>query len=262
MKLLHTKASTAARLFLSALEDQTALASIPGLEATQPRCRNQFNARCRIHHRWGKPVHSHQQGILEYYRLASRSECPAAWPPSTPCLSVSGKGVRLETKKWSGFRALQGESGTTIYSVLKKDTGERWLGSYSFAPIYDKAQTFLGAVVVCRDITEEKAYEQKLLFQRNHDFLTGLYSRVYFENALKQASTMVPFTLLIVDINGLKLVNDSFGHEMGDAVMKKTAQLMRGLCNDDTVVARYGCESLSSCWKQGPPTRLRASSQA
>src|SRR5690606_35625008 len=71
-------------------------------------------------------------------------------------------------------------------------------------------------------------------------FLTGLYSRVYFENALKQARNKAGFTLLIVDINGLKLVNDSFGHEMGDAVLKKTAQLMNQLCSSDSIVARYG----------------------
>ncbi len=241
MKLLHSEAEHSRQIVLSALEDQQLLhQSLSRSNATLDAAINSMLDAVFIIDGESRFILINK-AFLEYYRFASRSECPADLASfNTLFEAYQENGSRLETKKWSGFRALQGESGTTIYSVLKKDTGERWLGSYSFAPIYDKAQTLLGAVVVCRDITEEKAYEQKLLFQRNHDFLTGLYSRVYFENALKQASTMVPFTLLIVDINGLKLVNDSFGHEMGDAVLKKTAQLMRGLCNDDTVVARYG----------------------
>ena len=241
MKRLHREAEHSRQVVLSALEDQQLLhQSLSRSNATLDAAINSMIDAVFI-----IDVESRfiliNKAFLSYYRFASRSECPPSLASFNSLFEAyQENGKKLETKKWSGFRALQGEAGTTEYSVYKKATGERWVGSYSFAPIYDKAQTLLGAVVVCRDITEEKAYEQKLLFQRNHDFLTGLYSRVYFENALKQARTTVPFTLLIVDINGLKLVNDSFGHEMGDAVLKKTAQLMRSVCDDGVVVARYG----------------------
>ncbi|ADY13343.1 HD domain-containing phosphohydrolase [Sphaerochaeta globosa] len=238
---LHQEAEHSRQIVLSALEDQTLLhQSLMRSSATLDAAINSMIDAVFI-----IDVQSHfilvNKAFLAYYRFSSRDECPpdlSSFKLLFEAYTENGK--KLDTQQWSGFRALQGQSGTTEYSVYKIATAERWVGSYSFAPIYDTKQTLLGAVVVCRDITEEKAYEQKLLFQRNHDFLTGLYSRVYFEAALKNLRNKVPFTLLIVDINGLKLVNDSLGHEMGDAVLRKTAQLLSQLCSNDSVVARYG----------------------
>ena len=241
VKHLHQEAEHSRQIVLSALEDQKlSHQSLMRSSATLDAAINSMLDAVFV-----IDVESHfilvNKAFLAYYRFSSRSECPPDLVSFKDLFETYNEnGKKLDTQQWSGFRALQGQSGTTEYSVFKKATGERWVGSYSFAPIYDTAKTLLGAVVVCRDITEEKAYEQKILFQRNHDFLTGLYSRVYFETALRNLRNKVTFTLLIVDINGLKLVNDSLGHEMGDAVLRKTAQLMSQLCNNDIVAARYG----------------------
>jgi diguanylate cyclase (GGDEF)-like protein len=241
MRNLHKEAEHSRQIVLSALEDQQLLhQSLTRSNATLDAAINSMLDAVFI-----IDVESRfiliNKAFLTYYRFSSQAECPADLASFTGLFETyDEQGRRMDSHRWSGFRALQGQSGTTEYSVYKKSSGERWVGSYSFAPIYDNTQTLLGAVVVCRDVTDEKAYEQKLLFQRNHDFLTGLYSRVYFENALKLERNNVGFTLLIVDINGLKLVNDSFGHEMGDSVLKKTAQLMSQMCSDDSIVARYG----------------------
>jgi PAS domain-containing protein len=65
---------------------------------------------------------------------------------------------------WAVPRALRGESGTNIeYGLRRKDTGETWAGSYSFAPIRDKEGLIVGSVVVGRDITESKRAAQALL---------------------------------------------------------------------------------------------------
>lgn len=241
MRNLHKEAEHSRQIVLSALEDQQLLhQSLTRSNATLDAAINSMLDAVFI-----IDVESRfiliNKSFLTYYRFSSQAECPADLASFTGLFETyDEQGRRMDSHRWSGFRALQGQSGTAEYSVYKKSSGERWVGSYSFAPIYDNTQTLLGAVVVCRDVTDEKAYEQKLLFQRNHDFLTGLYSRVYFENALKLERNNVGFTLLIVDINGLKLVNDSFGHEMGDSVLKKTAQLMSQMCSDDSIVARYG----------------------
>ncbi len=241
MKQLHQQAEHSRRIVLSALEDQKLL--------HQSLMRSKATLDAAIHSMLDAvfiiDVQSRfilvNKAFLSYYRFASQAECPSDLAAFKDLFETyDGQGRRMDANRWSGFRALDGQSGSAEYSVYKKSSNERWVGSYRYAPIHDAEHTLLGAVVVCRDITDEKAYEQKLLFQRNHDFLTGLYSRVYFENALKQARTTVPLTLLIVDINGLKLVNDSFGHEMGDSVLRKTAQLMSQLCTNDALLARYG----------------------
>ncbi len=63
---------------------------------------------------------------------------------------------------------------------------------------------------------------------------------MYFENKLQRLEHAGPFTLALVDINGLKLINDSFGHEVGDSMLKATAQILRKCSNENTTIARYG----------------------
>ena len=72
-----------------------------------------------------------------------------------------GTPAPLET--WAVSRALRGEKGTSAeYTLRRKDTGETWVGSYSFAPIRDKNGAIVGAVVVARDVTERKRREERI----------------------------------------------------------------------------------------------------
>ena len=181
------------------------------------------------------------QSFLHYYRFSKRSECPDDLRTFSSLFEAyDSQGNQLEQQMWAGFQALSGKAGDTEYTVLKKQSGERWIGSYSFAPIRDEHDVLLGAVVVCRDVTEIRENQKRLIYQRNHDYLTGLYSRVYFESKLKRLEHAGLFILALVDINGLKLINDSFGHEVGDSMLKATAQILRMCSNDKTTIARYG----------------------
>jgi diguanylate cyclase (GGDEF)-like protein/PAS domain S-box-containing protein/putative nucleotidyltransferase with HDIG domain len=95
---------------------------------------------------------------------------------------------------------------------------------------------------IFRDITERKQTEALLEYQQDHDFLTGLYNRNFLEKELKrlEAEEFLPVSLIIADTNGLKLVNDSFGHHAGDDMLQKTAKFIELHCNQDELVARYG----------------------
>lgn len=179
--------------------------------------------------------------FLHYYRFSKRSECPDDLRAFSSLFEAyDSHGNLLEQQMWAGFQALSGKAGDTEYTVVKKQSGEQWIGSYSFAPIRDAHNVLLGAVVVCRDVTEIRENQKRLVYQRNHDYLTGLYSRVYFETKLQKFEHAGSFTLALVDINGLKLINDSFGHEVGDSMLKTTAQIFRECSNDETTLARYG----------------------
>jgi diguanylate cyclase (GGDEF) domain/uncharacterized domain HDIG len=75
-----------------------------------------------------------------------------------------------------------------------------------------------------------------------HDVLTDLYNRRFCEEEMKRLNTErnLPMTIIVGDINGLKLVNDAFGHQQGDILLMKAASAIQGACREDDVVARWG----------------------
>ncbi|WP_422487164.1 diguanylate cyclase [Gudongella sp. DL1XJH-153] len=75
-----------------------------------------------------------------------------------------------------------------------------------------------------------------------HDYLTGLYNRRYFENELKRLDTKTnfPISIIMCDVDGLKLINDSFGHSSGDELLKKAAGAINKACRTEDVVSRLG----------------------
>jgi len=97
-------------------------------------------------------------------------------------------------------------------------------------------------LVVAKDITERKQNENNLIYLSYHDQLTGLYNRRFFEEELLRLDTRrnLPITIAMGDVNGLKLVNDSFGHLRGDQLLKSVANVMRKVCREDDILARLG----------------------
>jgi len=97
-------------------------------------------------------------------------------------------------------------------------------------------------VIVSRNITERKKAEENLVHLSYHDYLTGLYNRRFFEQELKRLDTArnLPMTIVMADINGLKLINDSFGHVKGDELLKKAAEEIKKGCRTDDIIARLG----------------------
>lgn len=95
---------------------------------------------------------------------------------------------------------------------------------------------------LCRDITERKEMENQLQYMSYRDQLTGVYNRRFFEEELSliDVPRNLPLTIVMADVNGLKLINDSFGHDAGDALLIKTAKIIHGGCRADDVVSRIG----------------------
>jgi diguanylate cyclase (GGDEF)-like protein/PAS domain S-box-containing protein len=91
-------------------------------------------------------------------------------------------------------------------------------------------------------VTERAFLEEHLQYQYTHDYLTGLYNRRYLECELKrlEPEKYLPLSFIIVDTNGLKLINDSFGYSMGDQVLKKAASVLEKNCGALDFVTRYG----------------------
>lgn len=99
-----------------------------------------------------------------------------------------------------------------------------------------------GIILSSRDITERKQLEQELRYLSVHDALTKLYNRTYFEEEISRLDSgrFNPVGMMIFDLDGLKLVNDTLGHEAGDRLLVKTADILRNCFRLEDVIARVG----------------------
>lgn len=93
-----------------------------------------------------------------------------------------------------------------------------------------------------RDVSERKKLEKQLEYLSYHDQLTGRYNRRFFEEELKRLDVErnYPMTIVMADVNGLKLINDSFGHAIGDELIKKVSEVIGKGCRADDIIARLG----------------------
>ena len=89
----------------------------------------------------------------------------------------------------------------------------------SISPVRIQEGSWSGFRGLIRDITERKRYEEKLQFLSFHDALTLVYNRGYFEEEMNRLTNGrdYPISIIVVDLDGLKIVNDSHGHEKGSA---------------------------------------------
>ncbi|MDZ4131954.1 MAG: diguanylate cyclase, partial [Dethiobacteria bacterium] len=89
--------------------------------------------------------------------------------------------------------------------------------------------------------TQYIAY-QKVRYMSFHDSLTGLYNRVYLEQEMARLDTarQLPISIIMADLNGLKLVNDTYGHEKGDILLKTAAEVITRSCREEDIIARWG----------------------
>ncbi|MBP7529502.1 MAG: response regulator [Syntrophorhabdaceae bacterium] len=106
-----------------------------------------------------------------FHRFKNKEECSTALAQYPDILEVFlPDGTLAAVDMWAVPRALRGETATKAeYTLRRKDTGETWVGSYSFGPIRDKDGQIVGSVIIGRDITERKRTEEAL--QKAHDDL-------------------------------------------------------------------------------------------
>ena len=100
----------------------------------------------------------------------------------------------------------------------------------------------VGAVVTFNDITEKRKIEREIQYLSFHDPVTDLYNKTFFQEELKRLDVErnLPISVIVGDINGLKLTNDILGHEAGDELIRAAAQTMKEVCRADDIIARTG----------------------
>ncbi|MFA7533319.1 MAG: HD domain-containing phosphohydrolase [Tissierellaceae bacterium] len=95
-------------------------------------------------------------------------------------------------------------------------------------------------LAMTRNISDRKEMENRLINLSYRDQLTGLYNRRFFEEELSRLDVErnLPLSIIMSDVNGLKLINDSFGHKVGDELLKTIANVMIKGCRADDIIAR------------------------
>jgi diguanylate cyclase (GGDEF)-like protein/PAS domain S-box-containing protein len=125
--------------------------------------------------------------------------------------------------------------------VFWRADGTCFEAEYFSYPQY-KDGKIVGAVVTFMDISQRKAAEKEILHLSFHDPLTGLYNRRFFNEKLTMLDKegLLPISIIIGDVNGLKQTNDIFGHFTGDILIQKAANSILSNCRNDDVAARLG----------------------
>lgn len=112
-------------------------------------------------------------------------------------------------------------------------------------PLDDQDQQYhLGLV---EDISERKNREAKIEYLNQHDLLTGLYNRSFFQAECHRLDVprQLPLSIIVGDIDGLKLINDAFGPKEGDRLLCETASILRSSFRQDDIIARTGDDDFS-----------------
>jgi diguanylate cyclase (GGDEF)-like protein len=114
--------------------------------------------------------------------------------------------------------------------------------TYRQVLLRDKKLRIIGRLIVLNDISELQEAMNRLEYLSLHDQLTGLKNRIFFEQQLQalDQEQFYPLGIVIGDVNGLKVVNDAFGHESGDLLLQRTAAVFEECCGERYMVARIG----------------------
>jgi diguanylate cyclase (GGDEF)-like protein len=116
------------------------------------------------------------------------------------------------------------------------------------SPIVGTFNRVIGKVLILANITSIKEKEMQLYYQSYHDKLTGIYNRLYFEEELTRLDTkrQFPISIIIGDVNGLKLINDAYGHNKGDEVLKKIAEIFKNNLRHEDILCRWGGDEFAT----------------
>jgi diguanylate cyclase (GGDEF)-like protein/PAS domain S-box-containing protein len=147
--------------------------------------------------------------------------------------------IESEKSNFSNYIRYNINKSVEIKAICKN--GNIKFFSCSIDLLKDK-NVLINVEIVAIDITERKKDEEKINYLINHDILTDLYNRAFYEKELKKIKQInnYPYSIIVGDVNGLKEVNDMLGHKEGDLLLKKIALIMKESCRNTDIIARIG----------------------
>jgi diguanylate cyclase (GGDEF)-like protein/PAS domain S-box-containing protein len=139
------------------------------------------------------------------------------------------------------------EDGSQEYNLIRKDQSFLPVECHSSAIKNEKGK-IIGFQCLLLDITPRKEYEEKIKYLSFHDKLTGLYNRAYFEEELVKldSNRNLPLSIVMGDVNNLKMINDTFGHQHGDHLLSRIAEVLKSCFRRSDVISRWGGDEFSA----------------
>jgi diguanylate cyclase (GGDEF)-like protein/PAS domain S-box-containing protein len=194
-----------------------------------------------VHDAAGKPVLWNMAALRELGLSEQQLSGSTPLPPGREYITASG-GFLTESLHPVQLVLTTGEA-LREYSMGLRQSGmaDKWFQVDAFPDFDDRGQ-IEQVVMTFFDVTARWETEQRLTYISFHDALTGVYNRAYFEEELHRLEhrRSGSVSIAIVDVDGLKRVNDTWGHSKGDELLVKAAQILRHAVRSEDVVARIG----------------------
>mgnify|MGYP001031224519 FL=1 len=143
-------------------------------------------------------------------------------------------------KKWERTIALK-TSFQAEYKIITASGEHKWVREMGQGTYDDDGNVeALEGIII--DIDDSKKRQLQIEFMNEHDFLTGLYNRRYYEEAKARFDNeeYFPLSIILVDINGIRLINDALGYFEGDHIIKETGRILESCLREDDILARIG----------------------
>jgi|LSQX01.1.fsa_nt_gb diguanylate cyclase (GGDEF)-like protein/PAS domain S-box-containing protein len=124
--------------------------------------------------------------------------------------------------------------------IVRRKDGTSFPAVLTFFPLVRGEEP--AVLTIARDVSEIKTAGDGFSRGTFKDPLTGLYNRAFFEEELKRldCDRQLPLSVIMGDLNGLKMANDAFGHMVGDALLKAAAKVLRKICRSSDLLFRWG----------------------
>lgn len=157
-------------------------------------------------------------------------------------------GKRIKPQEWAAARAItKGEVSLGEEVRIRCFDGARKVIVNSAAPLRDAGRRIIGAIIVNQDITQRKRAEARLKSLADRDPLTNAYNRRWLFEQLERETRRASrydraLSLLMFDIDHFKRVNDRYGHDVGDKVLKAIAEVIQRSLRKSDTLSRYGGE--------------------
>lgn len=129
----------------------------------------------------------------------------------------------------------------TIENTCRRHDGQHCILHWQCKSMLNKQGTY-NILASARDVTELRRSQEKVRFMSFHDRLTGVYNRAFVEEEMNRLDVdrQLPISVIVGDVNALKLTNDTFGHFEGDRLLTNLAEILRKSCRDEDIIARWG----------------------
>lgn len=128
------------------------------------------------------------------------------------------------------------------YEILTAQKTRKWVMDIGQGVFDESGKHVIALEGIVIDITESKRRLDRIRYLYTHDYGTGLYNRNKYERekSILESKSISPVSVIMADINGIRLINDAFGYEEGDRMIAQTARILKKCCRVSDLAARTG----------------------